>query len=894
MKPALFAGVLASLSIAFAEDASQRLYTIPSWGDFAVVYANGTDPAMDSPQGMENMFAFWKARGFAGVFLRTDLQQYDPFVKRHARAQMNPSLALMWRHIDDLAGSFDYFAAAQRAAGRTGLEFWAYHPHIYSDGAPEDAGVEGPGRMVPWSYVSKAMVDHPEIVTVDRRGNKYWMVPEYAYEVARTQKVAEFVHMARKYGIKHFIANMRSEVSQLQDPADKADRFGFNQRVVDEMQRLHGVNILTDPRFDVDSPDFDPHDDMLSKWRDLRGTYLTQLWRELRAALRAVDPEITLAITLAGEHIGPPLGNWRTDWRTWVDEGLMDYLISPVFFEATLDHDADMKGYLTHSRAGVGTVTHQALKAYIKRSRHPEIRVIATGGPSYLFTSSPVPDAADGMQCDAWYGAYHRAWHQRWRQWQADLLEQGHIKFIEQNFDNVSPRDFALPSGGWGGMAYDPKLRACPGAWWRLGDGAGSKPFAQSQVRRGDTGQTIQLTRAGDGRGTLTGWHNASPDRSKYAMCVDTSMTSGLATFDFWVLRKGADSALSAYLQGDMSEFEVGLRVAPGDGMISYSTGTLRGAGNWVETTHALPDGGWHKLSIEVDIDSRHYGARIGGTKLCEKIAIRPPKERFVELPGVNLPIAVPVFKEFKSVLFVPEGPTGSVSFIDDVSVRWQPAAIFDPPGAHIEFTEDFEPYPHGTAIESSLVKPKWRSSAASNGTVIPGTSFGEGVKSLRLGGGNTLAAQTPRPTTAGSRLTLDLDLFVRSGEGLPSIMPRAATKFPHSARIGWADPAGEPIACIIAQDGTWRLWGNDRWIDTKHPVHYDMWNHLQLTLEDSGTCRAAVQPVGQVPALIGTARIGERRHASPLAVTIRTSATDGHLSCYDNLVVTSGEPVKK
>ena len=33
-------------------------------------------------------------------------------------------------------------------------------------------------------------------------------------------------------------------------------------------------------------------------------------------------------------------------------KGLMDYLISRVFFEATLDHDADKKGYLTHSRGG--------------------------------------------------------------------------------------------------------------------------------------------------------------------------------------------------------------------------------------------------------------------------------------------------------------------------------------------------------------------------------------------------------------------------------------------------------------------------------------------------------------------------------------------------------------
>ena len=130
--------------------------------------------------------------------------------------------------------------------------------------------------------------------------------------------------MAKKYGVKQFIANMRSEVSQLQEPADKADRFGFNQPVVDDMQRLYGVDIFSDPRFYVDSPTFYLREPLVEKWRDLRGGYLTQLYRELREALRGVDPQIKIAITLAGEHIGPPLGNWRTDWRTWVDEGLVD------------------------------------------------------------------------------------------------------------------------------------------------------------------------------------------------------------------------------------------------------------------------------------------------------------------------------------------------------------------------------------------------------------------------------------------------------------------------------------------------------------------------------------------------------------------------------------------
>ena len=47
----LLLATVATLASAAGADAPRKLYTIPSWGDFAVVYANGTDPAMDSPEG---------------------------------------------------------------------------------------------------------------------------------------------------------------------------------------------------------------------------------------------------------------------------------------------------------------------------------------------------------------------------------------------------------------------------------------------------------------------------------------------------------------------------------------------------------------------------------------------------------------------------------------------------------------------------------------------------------------------------------------------------------------------------------------------------------------------------------------------------------------------------
>jgi len=169
------------------------------------------------------------------------------FVVRHGRTQMNPSLALMWRHIDKLGEEFDYFTAARQASEQTGLQFWVYHPHIYSEGRRQPQAAKDQGawcRGVTSRRCSRSIPSSS--VSIVEETNIGWC-RSMATQMRARQKVAEFVHMAKKYGIKHFIANMRSEVSQLQDPADNADRFGFNRIVADDMQRLHGVDIMTDP-----------------------------------------------------------------------------------------------------------------------------------------------------------------------------------------------------------------------------------------------------------------------------------------------------------------------------------------------------------------------------------------------------------------------------------------------------------------------------------------------------------------------------------------------------------------------------------------------------------------------------------------------------------------------
>ena len=96
-------------------------------------------------------------------------------------------------------------------------------------------------------------------------------------------------------------------------PAVFADQFGFNAPVREAILEQYGVDILC-------------HDFDLEAWRTVHGEFFTTFLRELRADLQTRG--ITLSIGVPrGDIVGPPVGNWPIEWRTWVKEGLIDALV---------------------------------------------------------------------------------------------------------------------------------------------------------------------------------------------------------------------------------------------------------------------------------------------------------------------------------------------------------------------------------------------------------------------------------------------------------------------------------------------------------------------------------------------------------------------------------------
>ncbi len=205
----------ASMAVA-VEPKSPAHRLIVGWDDSVIVCGPGTVAGMDSPAAIERMVKRWKARGHQGIYWRIDEAMLpDRFMTRW-NPKVSPGVNYLLERVDQKLHEFPVLKTLLAAAGREQLEVWAWYPTIYSNGAPPT----GPGFTQAWLYENKFGTDHPERLSVDRAGNKHFMVWEYAYPEARQAKVAEFVQFARDYGFKRFVACLRTEAAQMQ-PAPK-------------------------------------------------------------------------------------------------------------------------------------------------------------------------------------------------------------------------------------------------------------------------------------------------------------------------------------------------------------------------------------------------------------------------------------------------------------------------------------------------------------------------------------------------------------------------------------------------------------------------------------------------------------------------------------------------
>jgi len=308
-------------------DRAPRLAQHFSWGD--MILFGQADTKAKIRETLEKA----KARSVQVAHWRVDdyvLKTYHQFIPEEQQAEY---IRKYRRIIDAVYKEFDPTLEAVRVGHELGLKVYGWQC-IFDEGAPPTVKY---ADTSPFPWQSKFTIAHPEFCVADRNGARQWGVMEYAYPEVRSYKVAQIIAVTKRFGLDGVFISTRSH----SEPALQADRFGFNDPIVQEFKRRYGKDIRTE--------DFDRE-----KWRRLRGEYLTQFLRELRAALPK-DKRLCIGVP-RGDYFGPPFGNMFIDWRTWVAERLVDEVVVGEItgVRGLYPKRKSYEGYLFDQEAGTG------------------------------------------------------------------------------------------------------------------------------------------------------------------------------------------------------------------------------------------------------------------------------------------------------------------------------------------------------------------------------------------------------------------------------------------------------------------------------------------------------------------------------------------------------------
>lgn len=205
---------------------------------------------------------------------------------------------------------------AIEAAHRRGMEIYVFDG-LLDLGSVADTSGDG---MYPYIHEDRLRQEHPEWVPVDRWGERLCPGPiDYCYPEARKALIERYLYHVTHYkydGIFFYTYVENCGVRYY-------DEYGFNDPVVAEYKRRHGIDIRNGP-FDKQA------------WYRLRGEYITQFVRELHTALSARGKKLSMALYPPTPNLPEPwdgskvdvpqIGGVYLDWEGWVRDGIVDEL----------------------------------------------------------------------------------------------------------------------------------------------------------------------------------------------------------------------------------------------------------------------------------------------------------------------------------------------------------------------------------------------------------------------------------------------------------------------------------------------------------------------------------------------------------------------------------------
>ena len=291
--------------------AQEPIYVYASVGDNQWV---SDWPPIDSPATVDALFD-WLSDTHHAKRIYWRGEQSRRWLRSHQFRRENLQYHDWWTNwIRHLSYEVRTDELAVDAARRRGMQIYVFDS-LFDHGSPGDVG--GCGKF-PYASEDRLRIEHPKWRPVDRWGERTCAGPiEFCYPKARRALIRQYVSGVVQHDYDGLCFYTYVENMALR----YADEFGFNEPIVAEFRRRHGVDIRTEP-FDREA------------WYRLRGEYLTQFIRELHATLAAAGKKLSVTIRpdqpnypqrWFGNGVDMPgAGMVYMDWEGWVVEGIVD------------------------------------------------------------------------------------------------------------------------------------------------------------------------------------------------------------------------------------------------------------------------------------------------------------------------------------------------------------------------------------------------------------------------------------------------------------------------------------------------------------------------------------------------------------------------------------------
>ncbi len=170
----------------------------------------------------------------------------------------------------------------------------------------------------PYAKASDIILDNPEYALLDRQGNPMIGTVCYNEPAVRAFKLAHISELVNNYDLDGVLLCTRTHAFYYNE--DSGYQYGYNPPIVQEYQRLYGVNILTES-FDYD------------KWLDIRAEGLNQFVEQASQIVHASGKKLWFGIKTANdEKRGWPYGEALQKWKSWLANEWIDGVVAGHYY----------------------------------------------------------------------------------------------------------------------------------------------------------------------------------------------------------------------------------------------------------------------------------------------------------------------------------------------------------------------------------------------------------------------------------------------------------------------------------------------------------------------------------------------------------------------------------